>query len=107
MKSRVRSSALGSPSSSSVAPAYYKYLKPGELAQLRYSKINARSKQISAQTLLALYQLGSDSDSSLPHPISTGLAMEAVPCFNLRAKGFPRCLMRKKLLAVAPVFTET
>ncbi|KAL1537328.1 hypothetical protein AAHA92_29857 [Salvia divinorum] len=104
MKSRVGSSALGSPSSSS---AYYKYLKPGELAQLRYSKINARSKQIGAQALLALYQLGSDSDSSLPQPLSTGLAMEAVPCFNLRTKGFPRCLMRKKLLAVAPVFTET
>ncbi|KAH6768810.1 hypothetical protein C2S51_014146 [Perilla frutescens var. frutescens] len=103
MKTRVRSSALGSPSTPAT-PSFYKYLKPGELAQLRYSKITARSKQIGAQTQLALYQLRSSSDSALPQQHSTGLAMDGVPCFNLRVKSYPRCLQRKKLLAVMPIF---
>ncbi|KAL8468971.1 hypothetical protein ACS0TY_031976 [Phlomoides rotata] len=98
MKSRVRNSGIESP------PSFHKYLKPGELAQLRYSKITARSKQIGAQMLLALRQLESTSGSVFAPP---HLTMDGPPCFNLRVKGYPRCFQRKKLLAVTPFFSET
>ncbi|KAK4398944.1 hypothetical protein Sango_1369900 [Sesamum angolense] len=104
MKTRTRSNILRSPSPT---PSFYTYLKPGALAQLRYSKITARSKEIGAQTLLALCQLKPSLDSAFPQPHSTGLPMDGIPCFNLRVKSYPRCLQRKKLIAVTPFFSET
>ncbi|KAL6567500.1 hypothetical protein OROGR_001168 [Orobanche gracilis] len=105
MKIRIRSSAQRSPTPSS--PSFYTYLKPGALAQLRYSKMTARSKEIGAQTLLALCQLELSSGSAFSQPHSNGLAMDGIPCFSLRLKSYPRCLQRKKLLAVTPFFSET
>ncbi|KAK4439343.1 hypothetical protein Salat_0269200 [Sesamum alatum] len=104
MKTRARNDVLRSPLPT---PSFYTYLKPGALAQLRYSKITARSKEIGAQTLLALCQLKPSSDSAFPRPHSTGLPMDGIPCFNLRVKSYPRCLQRKKLIAVTPIFSET
>ncbi|KAG8385743.1 hypothetical protein BUALT_Bualt03G0076900 [Buddleja alternifolia] len=104
MKTRVRSSALRSPSPT---PSFYTYLKPGALAQLRYSKITARSKEFGAQALIALSQLNTSSDLAFSQPHSTGLAMDGIPCFNLRVKSYGRCLQRKKLIAVTPFFSET
>ncbi|XP_051125947.1 uncharacterized protein LOC127247905 [Andrographis paniculata] len=107
MKSSVKSAAPKSPPSS---PSFYTYLKPGALAQIRYSKITARSKEISAQTLLALCQFDFTSGSEASQPRSeVGLDMDGLPCFNVRgrAKRYPRCLQRKKLVAVTPLFSET
>ncbi|GER52944.1 F-box family protein [Striga asiatica] len=89
------------------APSFYTYLKPGALAQLRYSKTTARSKEIGAQTLLALLQLELSSNSAFPQPHSDGLAMDGIPCFDVRVKSYPRCLQRKKLVALTPFFSET
>ncbi|PIN08578.1 hypothetical protein CDL12_18848 [Handroanthus impetiginosus] len=104
MKTRVRSSALRSSPS---MPSFYTYLKPGALAQLRYSKITAKSKEVGAQALLALFQLEVSSDSALSQPHSAALAIDGLPCFNLRVRSYPRCLQRKKLVAVRPFFSET
>ncbi|KAL6562250.1 hypothetical protein OROGR_003257 [Orobanche gracilis] len=105
MKTRFRSSAQRSPTPST--PSFYMYLKPGALAQLRYSKMAARSKEIGAKTLLALCQLESSSSSAFSQPHSNGLAMDGIPCFSLRVKSYPRCLQRKKLVAVTPFFSES
>ncbi|KAL8045959.1 hypothetical protein ABFS82_08G150600 [Erythranthe guttata] len=107
MKARVRSSALGSPAPAPAPPSFYTYLKPGALAQLRNSKITARSRQIGAQTLLALCQLNLSSDSPFSQQQSPDFSMDGVPCFNLRVANFPRCLQRKKLIAATPFFSET
>ncbi|KAL0321131.1 UNVERIFIED_CONTAM: hypothetical protein Sradi_5374600 [Sesamum radiatum] len=104
MKTRVRSSGLRSPTTT---PLFYTYLKPGALARLRYSKITARSREIGAQTLLALSQLNPSSDSAFSQPLAADLVMNGVPCFNLRVTKYPRCLQRKKLIAVTPFFSET
>ncbi|KAK4386700.1 hypothetical protein Sango_2540600 [Sesamum angolense] len=104
MKTRVRSSALRS---HTTTPLFYTYLKPGALAQLRYSKITARSRQIGARTLLALSQLNPTSDSEFSLPRAADLALNGAPCFNLRATKYPRCLQRKKLIAVTPFFSDT
>ncbi|EYU27787.1 hypothetical protein ABFS82_13G124800 [Erythranthe guttata] len=104
MKSRVQSSAPRSPPST---PSFHTYLKPGALAQLRYSKITARSKKIGAQTMLALCQLKLSSVSASSQARSTSLAMDGIPCFGLRVKSYPCCLQRKKLTAVTPFFSET
>ncbi|KAL3627484.1 hypothetical protein CASFOL_028847 [Castilleja foliolosa] len=104
MKSIARTSAQRSPSPST--PSFYTYLKPGALAQLRYSKMTARSKKIGAQTLLALCQLESSVASAFSQAHSTGLAMDGIPCFNSRVKSYPRCIQRKKLMAVTPFFSE-
>ncbi|KZV55172.1 hypothetical protein F511_12759 [Dorcoceras hygrometricum] len=101
MKTRVRSSGFRSLSTS---PSFYTYLKPGALAQLRYSKITARSKKIGSQALIALCQLNAASDSPFSLPHSTDFAMDAIPCFNLRVTSYPRCLQRKKLAAAMPFF---
>ncbi|CAA0826513.1 Unknown protein [Striga hermonthica] len=102
MKTAVRSGASRSPTPS--APSFYTYLKPGALAQLRYSKMTAKSKEIGARTLIALAQLELSSGSGFPQPHS---AMDGIPCFNMRVKSFSRCLQRKKLVAVKPFFFET
>ncbi|KAL3643328.1 hypothetical protein CASFOL_014143 [Castilleja foliolosa] len=104
MKPRVQTNAQRSPLSST--PSYYTYLKPGALAQLRYTKMTARSKQIAAQTLLALCQLESSAGSAFSQTRLTGLAMDGIPCFNARVKSYPRCIQRKKLVAVTPFFSE-
>ncbi|KAG8365399.1 hypothetical protein BUALT_Bualt18G0100800 [Buddleja alternifolia] len=106
MKTRAPRSALRSPPPTT-PPSFHTFLKPGALAQLRYSKITARSKQIGAQTLLALYQLNLSSDSSFSQSDSVDLAMDRIPCFNLRIRNHPRCIQRKKLIAVTPFFSET
>ncbi|PIN09628.1 hypothetical protein CDL12_17784 [Handroanthus impetiginosus] len=104
MEARVRRSGLRSPTTT---PLFYTYLKPGALARLRYSKISARCREIDAQTLLALCQLKSSSDSAVSQPHSVELPMNGIPCFDLRVKKHPRCFQRKRLIAVTPIFSET
>ncbi|KAI5670617.1 hypothetical protein M9H77_10981 [Catharanthus roseus] len=101
MKARIRSSAMRS------SPICGCYLKPGALAQLRNSKITAKSRAREGQVLtqILLYQLKSASELASPQPNNN---MESVPCFALRIKNaHPHSLHRKKLIAVAPIFSES
>ncbi|KAK4347004.1 hypothetical protein RND71_033343 [Anisodus tanguticus] len=84
--------------------SFHTFLKPGALAQIRYSKISAKSMLKNAQSQFAIYQhipfSGSPSSDQLP-------TMEGLPCFNLKINNNrPCCLHRNKLSAVAPVFCE-
>ncbi|TMW93445.1 hypothetical protein EJD97_011676 [Solanum chilense] len=87
-------------------PSYYTYLKPGALAQIRNSKITAKSKVLNnPKTLIVMNLQTSDSEIGVSQPAPI---MESVPCFNLKIKSNrPCCLQRKKLSAVAPIFYES
>ncbi|KAI4298692.1 hypothetical protein L6164_032220 [Bauhinia variegata] len=91
---------------------FHRYLKPGALAQLRDSKINARSRRCNSLTQKSLCKLSSlvlteaSISSSSPTEESNPLnQFDGVPTFALRINR-PRCLQRKKLFAVTPVFAE-
>lgn len=103
MKTRSGSCAT---TSQTLTPSVYTYLKPGALAQLRYSKITARSRENGARALRALCQIEPSSEFAIPQPHSSDLAREGTPCFNLRVARFPRCLLRRKLIAVKPYFSQ-
>ncbi|KAH0718126.1 hypothetical protein KY290_014716 [Solanum tuberosum] len=96
MKSSIRTRT-----SRSATPLFHTYLKPGALAQLRYSKISAKSRLKNAQSYQHIPL--SVIPSSVPLP-----TMEGLPCFNssIRIRQ-PRFIQRKKLSAVAPIFTES
>ncbi|KAL1567748.1 hypothetical protein AAHA92_03194 [Salvia divinorum] len=103
MKKRTGSCAT---TSNTLAPSFYAYLKPGALASLRYSKISARSRENGARALRALSQLELSSQSTIPPLHSSDLAREGIPCFSLRVARFPRCLHRRKQIAVKPYFSQ-
>ncbi|KAI9124295.1 hypothetical protein K1719_005595 [Acacia pycnantha] len=93
---------------------YYhnRFLKPGALARLRDFKFNARSRIFDSHTQIPLSDLltsnsspTSTSSSSDHTDPALNLINFGVPCFDLRINR-PRCLLRKKLFAVAPVFSE-
>ncbi|CAN4083791.1 unnamed protein product [Withania somnifera] len=93
MKSSIRARAT--------SPSFHTFLKPGALAQLRYSKISAKSRLKIAQSQFFTFSVVPSSD---PLPNIDGL----LPCFNSSIRiRHPRCILRKKLSAVAPIFTET
>nr|KYP44577.1 hypothetical protein KK1_033924 [Cajanus cajan] len=79
---------------------HHKYLKPGALAKLRDSKIAINR----TTNYLFLSQL---SSPPAQHHHTLHHQNDAVPSFHppiyLRR---PRCLLRKKLFAVAPSFTH-
>ncbi|GMN61736.1 hypothetical protein TIFTF001_030828 [Ficus carica] len=74
---------------------FLKYLKPGALAQIRDSRISARSHRA-----IALSQIRSSPPSSPPStPVQTPVgSTDGFPCFSGRVYG-PRCPQRKKLVA--------
>ncbi|XP_042519261.1 uncharacterized protein LOC122093074 [Macadamia integrifolia] len=94
MNRRVRSSCRSPAKREEV---FYRYLKPGALAQLRDSKINARSQRRDLQTQIHLYRVTS---SSLALSTGTNIQpqIDGFPCFVGRTYG-PRCPQRKKLVA--------
>ncbi|XVF70694.1 hypothetical protein PTKIN_Ptkin11bG0183000 [Pterospermum kingtungense] len=80
-------------SRSSKAEAFHKYLKPGALAQLRDSKINARSSRINSIRLdLVPIQIPSQTQIQISD-------FEQIPRFLNKIYGGPCCLQRKKLWA--------
>ncbi|KEH19821.1 hypothetical protein MtrunA17_Chr8g0362551 [Medicago truncatula] len=93
----------GSPKPNSSSPSPRRYLKPGALAKLRDSKKIKASRKLQNQiNLLDLSQLSPTSSPSSPPQQNLD---NVVPCFNPTINR-PRCLARKKLFAVTPVFTE-
>lgn len=80
---------------------FLKYLKPGALAQIRDSRISARSHRALSST-----QIRSSSPPSSPSPQPSVAAMDAFPCFSGRVYG-PRCPQRKKLVASKAVLFPT
>ncbi|KAM3701458.1 hypothetical protein ACB098_05G173700 [Castanea mollissima] len=90
---------------------FYRYLMPGTLAQLRDSKITAKwhQKHDLETHMISSFQLAlhgvtlssPNQNNNTPYP------RDAVPCFASRINYHPRCLQRKKLIAVTPVFHET
>ena len=106
MKSRIRGTCSRSSSSEKGDLSFYRYLKPGALAQIRDSKITAKSKKtLDLQFHMALCQITASTTAaeSLARIPNGG---DGIPCFSLRTKN-PRCLQRKKLVAITPVFCET
>nr|GMD91767.1 Peptidyl-prolyl cis-trans isomerase [Ipomoea batatas] len=77
MKSRTRESPVRQ---------CYTYLKPGALAQIRNSKINAKSRFQDAQSLILLLQQNQNSVSEGSSPPPPPPAMDGLPCFNLRIR---------------------
>ncbi|KAM7492348.1 hypothetical protein LguiA_035269 [Lonicera macranthoides] len=92
-----------STSTSSIDKAYLRYLKPGALAQLRDSRINARSSRLDSKSQINLRRTPSPSSSPLRSPDAGQAPTEAFPCFAARIFG-PRCPQRKKLVASKSVF---
>ncbi|KAM3362628.1 hypothetical protein P3S68_017482 [Capsicum galapagoense] len=84
----------------SASPSFHTFLKPGALAQLRYSKMSAKSRLKIAQSQFATFTVMPSSE-----PLPT---MEGLPCFSssIRVR-HPRFIQRKKLSAVAPIFAES
>ncbi|KAF9679651.1 hypothetical protein SADUNF_Sadunf06G0036800 [Salix dunnii] len=75
---------------------FYRYLKPGALAQLRDSKINSLTR-------LSVHRF--DSIPATPQQISSILDLEQVPCFLMSKIRGPACsLKRKRLVAARSVF---
>ncbi|KDP22712.1 hypothetical protein JCGZ_01814 [Jatropha curcas] len=91
MKRRIRSLPTTEP--------YLKFLKPGALAQLRDSRISARSHSVTSIPLLRSSPPSSPSSNTLQSQTNT---MDDFPCFSGRIFG-PRCLQRKKLVAAKSV----
>ncbi|KAK4360939.1 hypothetical protein RND71_019891 [Anisodus tanguticus] len=101
MKSSIRTRTTRS----TTTPSFHTFLKPGALAQIRYSKISAKSRLKNAQSQFAIYQHIPFSGLPSSDPLPT---MEGLPCFNSSIRiRYPRCMQRKKLSAVAPIFTES
>ncbi|KAK9077342.1 hypothetical protein SSX86_005679 [Deinandra increscens subsp. villosa] len=102
---RKQSSAMKSESS------YLRFLKPGALAQLRDSKINARSHLRSPDSQIYLHRAIPSSPTSSPsrsfniqqqQPEAAGALATVdgeLPFLSARFYA-PRCLQRKKLMAV-------
>ncbi|GLT83555.1 hypothetical protein SLE2022_018380 [Rubroshorea leprosula] len=91
-------------SSSRRNEVFYRYLKPGALAQIRDSRVNARSQK--SDSLLANL-LTHQVDSVLTqHPSQTQISsMDRLPRFLNKVYGGPCCLRRKKLVANKSVFS--
>lgn len=91
-------------SSPSPMKTYHRYLKPGALAKLRDSKITSRN----AYSRRRIYNMCFSQLSSPTTPTSpTQNEENMIPCFapHISLINRPRCIARKKLFAVAPVFT--
>ncbi|KMT04172.1 hypothetical protein BVRB_8g186200 [Beta vulgaris subsp. vulgaris] len=110
MKSRTffhstSSSSPPSSSTTSTSTSYSRYLRPGALAQMRDSKLtNMRRSQICFSLLLLsnshIQTTTLDSNPSMA-------MMEVAPPFFPLSPHRTRCLRRKHLSAVAPIFTPS
>ena len=89
---------------------FHRYLKPGALAQLRDSRIVARCQRHDLETYFQLVlHTTTPSPSSSPNIGNNNMPnpSDFVPCFTSRNNYHPRCLQRKKLVAVTPVLHDT
>ncbi|PWA93381.1 hypothetical protein CTI12_AA070420 [Artemisia annua] len=81
---------------------YLRYLKPGALAQLRDSKMKTITHQIYLNRTITI------TSSPVRSPVSTQQEEDVnrSPGFTVRYNG-PRCLQRKKLVAVRSICFNT
>ncbi|OVA06607.1 hypothetical protein BVC80_1737g13 [Macleaya cordata] len=102
MNRRVRSVCKSSPKREE---GYYRYLKPGALAQLRDSRISAKSQRTDLQIQIRVASSISSSTgiNNIQNQISS---IEGFPCFSGRIYS-PRCPQRKKLVASRSFFFIT
>ncbi|XP_019158850.1 PREDICTED: uncharacterized protein LOC109155685 [Ipomoea nil] len=84
-------------SDAAAAASYLRYLKPGALAQLRDSRISARTHRVFASQLQISSPLRSPSSPAHVVPV------DGFPCSPVRIRG-PRCPQRKKLVAAKAMF---
>ncbi|GAA0167233.1 hypothetical protein LIER_22210 [Lithospermum erythrorhizon] len=89
------------------------FLKPGALAQIRYSKMVAKSREKYTRALMDLTRMdpvsevivdGGDDD------VIRNVGLEEIPCFMPNFKNryqLPRSIVRKKLVAIMPILTES
>ncbi|KAG9144215.1 hypothetical protein Leryth_027636 [Lithospermum erythrorhizon] len=111
MKSRPSRSNSTTLRRSTTPHSFCTFLKPGALAQMRYSKIAAKSRAKYSTTLIALSQMHQISVAETnERDVIGNVAIDEIPRF---LTGFrnrhqqPRCLLRKKLVAVLPIFMES
>ncbi|XVF03850.1 hypothetical protein REPUB_Repub05bG0028500 [Reevesia pubescens] len=77
--------------------AFHKYLKPGALAQLRDSKVNARSHKLNSVRLDSV-------PTQIPSQTQIQISdFDQIPWFLNKIYGGPCCFQRKKLLATKSV----
>ncbi|KAJ9170074.1 hypothetical protein P3X46_018208 [Hevea brasiliensis] len=81
---------------------YLKFLKPGALAQLRDSRISARSHRVNSLRLIPLHRASFPSSLSSNSEQPQVNNMDGLPCFLSRIYG-PSCPQRKKLVAAKSV----
>ncbi|GKB46865.1 hypothetical protein Tco_0897618 [Tanacetum coccineum] len=86
------------------SPTYLRYLKPGALAQLRDSKIKTITHQIYLSRTITI--TSSSPVSSVQQQQEGELNGISEPGFAVRYNG-PRCLQRKKLVAVRSICFNT
>ncbi|OAY33106.1 hypothetical protein MANES_13G070200v8 [Manihot esculenta] len=91
-----------SPLSFSRTEPYLRFLKPGALAQLRDSRISARSHRVNSLRLIALHRVSRPSSPSSDSVQPQLNNFDGMPCFLSRFYG-PRCPQRKKLVAAKSV----
>jgi hypothetical protein len=80
-----------------------KFLKPGTLAQIRDSRIRARSHHRNSRSQISIDRLTSMSLSGSSSPQPQATIIDDFPVFANQNYG-PRCLQRKKLIAAKSVF---
>ncbi|CAO2823653.1 unnamed protein product [Amaranthus hypochondriacus] len=84
----------------SPSPSYNRYLRPGALAQMRDFKLTTNRRSQICFSLLLL------TNSHIQPPTAdSNSSMEVGPSFFPLSPHRPRCLRRKKLAALPPIFT--
>ncbi|KAF5726450.1 hypothetical protein HS088_TW22G00128 [Tripterygium wilfordii] len=99
MNRRIRSSHRQSPNR---AEPYLRYLKPGALAQIRDSRISARSHRIDLLPQICAHRASPPPSPSINDGQAEVNSIDDLPCFAPRIYG-PRCPQRKKLVAAKAV----
>jgi hypothetical protein len=111
MNRRLRGSTNSFSSSPNRNEPFHRYLKPGALAQIRDSRISARTHRVNSfHSLYASFQISLHRATPPSSPSSNAggqqqppvNGIDGVPCFAGRIYG-PRCPQRKRLAAAKSV----
>ncbi|KAK1378981.1 hypothetical protein POM88_025733 [Heracleum sosnowskyi] len=108
MKSGVSSSTITSSQMKKEVPSFYRYLKPGALARIRYSKFTAKSKGLRCHdSSVDLKLIGSPSAEMISQTQMSQMPVDRVPSFPFpKISEFSPSGQRKKLFAAPPTFCD-